>query len=67
MKQILTLAACIVAVTCVAQSKKFDFKPGPEYGLPIKTEDFSISGQKSNPNLTPSFKVSFLYVNIVFV
>jgi hypothetical protein len=62
MKQILTLAACIVATTCVAQSKKFEFKLGSEYGLPKKTEDLSFFGNEKDGIVNLSLKKEQLYI-----
>lgn len=62
MKQILTLAACIVGATCFAQSKKFDFKLGSEYGLPRKTIDLSFFGNEKDGIVNLSLKKEQLFI-----
>lgn len=62
MKKILLIALCISAVTANAQSKKFQFKLGDEYGLPRKAEDLAFFGDEQNGIVNLSIKKEELYL-----
>lgn len=62
MKKIFVLAFSTIVSTCYAQSKKFDFKLGSEYGLPRKTEDLSFFGNEDDGIVNLSLKKEQLYI-----
>ncbi|MGN6490418.1 MAG: hypothetical protein ACTHLE_00370 [Agriterribacter sp.] len=62
MKKILLIALCIPALLANAQSKKFQFKLGAEYGLPKKAEDLSFFGDEQNGIVNLSIKKEELYL-----
>lgn len=61
MKKILLIAACLPALVATAQSKKFQFKTGSEYGLPKKAADLSFFGDEENGIVNLSLKKDELY------
>lgn len=62
MKKILIITVCSLATTCFAQSKKFQFKLGSEYGLPKKTMDLSFFGNEDDGIVNLSLKKEQLYI-----
>ncbi|MBX2922194.1 MAG: hypothetical protein KF746_08385 [Chitinophagaceae bacterium] len=61
MKRIIWIAICFSALTSTAQTKKFQFKTGDEYGLPKKAEDLSFFGNDENGIVNLSLKKDALY------
>ncbi|MBX3253975.1 MAG: hypothetical protein KF862_07520 [Chitinophagaceae bacterium] len=61
MKKIILIAICFPAIMATAQSKKFQFKTGAEYGLPKKAEDLSFFGNNENGIVNLSLKKDELY------
>ncbi|MGN6439056.1 MAG: hypothetical protein ACTHMM_21105 [Agriterribacter sp.] len=62
MKKILLIAMCIPALLVNAQSKKFQFKLGAEYGLPKKATDLSFFGDEQVGIVNLSIKNEDLYL-----
>lgn len=61
MKQLCILVFCAISITSHAQSKKFQFKTGSEYGLPRKAEDLSFVGNNEDGIVNLSLKKEALY------
>lgn len=62
MKKILAITICALVSTCYAQSKKFQFTLGSEYGLPKKTEDLSFFGNEKDGIVNLSLKKEQLFI-----
>lgn len=62
MKKILIIATCFFVSTSFAQSKKFQFKLGTEYGLPKKTMDLAFLGNENDGIVNLSLKKEQLYI-----
>ena len=63
MNRILIGVLCLMLSTStLAQSKKFEFKIGSEYGLPKRTQDLSFLGDEKNGIVNLSMKREELYI-----
>ena len=62
MKKLLLAILCLAVGSTYAQSKKFTFKLGDEYGLPKRAEDLTFFGNETDGIVNFSIKKDDLYV-----